>query len=639
MSLYERRPDIISHGKPGGDDRELRSSVNSDMSIDNDDDDQAQAQAQPQAQEQPKASTWQPPKAFATFASLRRSSTNNNGNQKDEAKDNSSDTTTTTTTKEETESSPLLTPSAAPAGRRLSVQDRINLFEKKQKENSSGKPVELRRLSSDVLRRWSGASDMSIDVSGGDKKGGPESPLSSSSATSSVSQNTKSVTNDNPSDKVVAKTDQGSSQESFKVSVFDEERSVPGGFKDQVGAPSSKGSSDRSEVVVDSSEDGMSDVKFFGGMMMKSSHVVATSLVRAPRSSSSHSRSLSAQFEGGGGGVGLKSREASSSVVVDGVDQSTPQPHLRSSAGEPEDSSSSSSYSSTSSSSFSTKQQKDEVSQVTKVKYQKPQEQTGMALGKRDEIRGANEGSKFNKQVLEAPSEQLQRVRQSKGNQGLHDELKMKADELEKLFAEHKLRVPGDQSGPARRIEPADARVEQAVSSQSRRTGVGDSTPQLPSRSTVPEPAASSSAKSSVAKTVDSHSYGDALRQNFLDLSFGDDSRGKFYEKYMKKRNAKLQEEWSSNRAEKEARMKAMQDSLERSRAEMKAKFSGSINRQSSVGGAHRAEKLGYFKSSIKRDQVFITCFVVFVINAMLKSSIKQSLFQHLKHKSILVLI
>ncbi|GAU33027.1 hypothetical protein TSUD_358940 [Trifolium subterraneum] len=285
-----------------------------------------------------------------------------------------------------------------------------------------------------------------------------------------------------------------------------------------------------------------------------------------------------------------------------------------------------------------------------KTKYQKPipssLEQTGVARSKRDEIRGANESSKLNlpgkKQVLEsqdnarataAPLEQSQRVRQSKGNQEMHDELKLKADELEKLFAEHKLRVPGDQSGTARRIEPAEVRVEHAVNSQSRRPGVGDltslppsrssvpepavnsqsrrpgvgdSTPQPPSRSGVPEPVASSGTKS-LTKMVDSHNFGgDALRENFSELNLGDESRGKFYEKYMKKRNAKLQEEWSLNRSEKEARMKAMQDSLDRSRAEMKAKFSGSLNRQNSAGGPQRAERLGYFKSNMKRDQVHL---------------------------------
>ncbi|TKY64229.1 dentin sialophosphoprotein isoform X1 [Spatholobus suberectus] len=558
MSLCERRPDLISHW-PGGDDRELRSSVSSDMSIDNDD---GPNQVQAQPTDPPKA------KPFATFASLQRSS-NTSVNPRDEGNDSPS------TTKEETESPASSSPGAmAPAARRLSVQDRINLFENKQKENSSGKPPELRRLSSDVLRRWSGASDMSIDVSG--EKKDSDSPLPTSS--SSVSQAKSVVVSEEKdrSDKSekIGKTDQGSSQGTGKVSVFDEDKN--GGFKDQVGGGASEAALKKgsSEVVGPMLSSGDDDVKFYGGVK---NHVVAPSLIRGPRS---HSRSLSAQFEGGSG---LKFRDVS--VRVD-----------QSSQNEVEDSSSS----------FPSKE---EDPPVPKMKYQKP------APGKRDETRGANEINKM-KQVLETQDnaratstppleQQHQRVRQSKGNQGLHDELKMKADELEKLFAEHKLRVPGDQSGSARRVELADAHVEQ---SQNRRAGVGESTPQLPSRSNVIEGAASSSNLASfdaklVTKTVDSHNYGDALGQNFSALSLGEDSRGKFYDKYMKKRNAKLREDWSMNRAEKEGRMKAMQDNLERSRAEMKAKFSGSVNRQESASGAHRAEKLRYFKSNIKREQ------------------------------------
>ena len=80
--------------------------------------------------------------------------------------------------------------------RRLSVQERINLFENKQKENSGGKPAvvvkptDLKRLSSDlsssagvekaVVRRWSGASDMSIDLGNDRKDGAGDSPSLSS---------------------------------------------------------------------------------------------------------------------------------------------------------------------------------------------------------------------------------------------------------------------------------------------------------------------------------------------------------------------------------------------------------------------------------------------------------------------------
>ncbi|KAL2336382.1 hypothetical protein Fmac_010828 [Flemingia macrophylla] len=561
MSLYERRPDLISHWT-SGDDRELRSSVSSDMSIDNDDGPN-QAQLLPQAQ-----STTDPPKPkpFATFTSLRRS----NSSASDAA---------TTTTKDETESPAPSSTATAPSGRRLSVQDRINLFENKQKENSSGKPPELRRLSSDVLRRWSGASDMSIDVSGEKKENSSDSPSLPSSASSKSLAVSEDKDRNDKSEKV-AKSDQGSSQETGKVSVFDGDKN--GGFKDhQLGgggggvseaASLKKGSAEVVGPVLSSGDD---DVKFYGGVK---NHVVAQSLFRGSRS---HSRSLSAQFKGGNG---LKFREAPGRV-----DQSSQIIEVEGSSSFPN---------------------KEEDSQIPRMKFQKP------LRGKRDEThKGPNEMNKL-KQALEiqdnaratsAPpvEQQHQRVRQSKGNQGLHDELKMKADELEKLFAEHKLRVPGDQSGSARRVESADAHVEQ---SQYRRAGAGESTPQLPSRSNVVEVAASSSNSASfdaksVVKTVDSHNSGDALRQNFSDLNSSEDSRGKLYEKYMKKRNAKLQEDWSMNRAEKEARMKAMQDSLERSRAEMKAKFSGSVNRQDSASGAHRAEKLKYFKSNIKREQ------------------------------------
>lgn len=606
MSVYERRPDLINQLElPRGDERDLRSSVNSDMSIDNDDD-QAQAQAQNEAQEQNKTSTWQLPKAFTTSTSLiRNNDTNSNvvitNNQKDDAKDNNKEETESSSPAPSPAPSPTQLPSSptpAPSGRRLSVQDRINMFEKKQKENT-GKPVELRRMSSDILRRWSGSSDMSIDVSM-EKK--PLSSTENKSITTTSIDNTNNNNNNHndnnniDSDKVV-KTDEGSSQESCKVSVFDEERSGGGvGFKEQVGVSGTqlKGY----EVTVDDNKDVDDDVKFHGGVK---SNVVPTSVSRVQRS---HSRSLSAQFEGG---AGLKSKEPStstshsSSVVLNGVSQSsqsTTQPQFEDLKN----------------------QVKEEHSQVMKTKYQKPlpssSEQTSMSRSKRDEIRRANdnESTKLNhpgkKNVMESqdnarvtavPLEQNQRVRQSKGNQEMHDELKLKADELEKLFAEHKLRVPGDQSGTARRVEPADARVEQAINLQSRRPSAGDSTPQSVSRSSVPEPATSSGVKS-LTKTVDSQNY-------------GDESRGKFYEKYMKKRNAKLQEDWSVNRSEKEARMRAMQESLDRSKAEMIAKFSGSISRQNSAGGSQRAERFGYNKPSIKREQVtvLLCCFCCYV--------------------------
>ncbi|KAI4329054.1 hypothetical protein L6164_021359 [Bauhinia variegata] len=715
ISVYHRRSDLISPWNPGGDERVFRSSVGSDMSID----DPAEDQYGPRTRadqahpfDKPIPSTWQQNKSFVTFASRR-----SNVNEKDEdAKEEIRDNVSEEKNKEEAATESLSIAATQPS-RRLSVQDRISLFENKQKESSGGKPivvksVELRRLSSDVssgptaaeksvLRRWSGASDMSIDVSG--EKKDTESPLFTPSSVSSVPHiepNAASVVSEDKGHRVLnnsenasnaepqsgapkfgdgalkdqantqtysglsaakekepsfnvptnwkdqaasrtkfgsftgraeqaVKNDLWSSQETSKVSALDEARS--GGYKGHVGSESQlRGFSDRSEitfagpktqvapqvpvgVVTPTVGDVTSDIKFSSRREDSGTRnrLVAQS---HNRGSHNHSRSFSGQFDGG---AGLKFKDASSVLVES--DQSTHQPQGRTFTGEYE--------SVKKESSFPVKQQiKVEDSEIPKMKYQKPHlgsfEQISKSNGKRDESRIAYENSKSNlpvKEVLEsqdsihvaciAPVEQVQRVRQSKGNQVLNDELKMKANELEKLFAEHKLRVPGDQSGSARRIESANTHVEQAANSQYKKPEAVESTPQMPARNKVLEPAGSSINVvdfdvKSLMKMVENHNYGDSLRQSFSNLSFSGDSRGKFYEKYMQKRDAKLREEWSSKRVEKEARMKAMQDSLERSRAEMKAKFSGFADRQDSVSTAHRrAEKLSSFNFQLKREQ------------------------------------
>lgn len=161
-------------------------------------------------------------------------------------------------------------------------------------------------------------------------------------------------------------------------------------------------------------------------------------------------------------------------------------------------------------------------------------------------------GKIIDNRVRETSVDQIQRTRLSRENKGVNDELKMKANDLEKIFAEHKLRIlPGDQSA-------------------------GD---QKDNGNVV-------------------------MRRNLSDLSFSDDSKGKLYEKYMKKRDAKLREEWSS----KETKLKSMQEALERSRTEMKAKFSAaSEKRQDSISSTRqRAEKFRSFnsRSSTKKFQV-----------------------------------
>lgn len=728
---------MISTWKPCVDERAVRSSTGSDMSIDDPTEDTTGSQQRPlqlqnkqpagldQRQHLPchlnQSQTFacQQPKSLGTTFPARR-----DFNEKNEPKEERAqpDANVLNDKKEE---SPTETSSVAASqpSRRLSVQDRINLFENKQKENSGGsggkpilgKPVELRRLSSDVtsgpaavdravLRRWSGASDMSIDLTG--EKKDVESPLCTPSSAAAILQDKSDDIfssacedkehrglNDTESlSKVEARCDfdrvgdgglkdqaevqshvggvlgkdkevavkgltnrknqagsqpqfrglpgkagpaglnnQGVSQEKLKVSSRSEERC--GEAKDQMGVEmQSKGFLDQTEVAglknqlgsfASKAGDGPED----GGFVNK----VEDSVLRDPpviqsrsRSSQSHSHSLSGQFDGVSG---LKHKETTSAQLkkVEG-DQLDVQPRWRSFTGELDEVGKKELRSS------DREQMKVEDSGVQSMKFQKPvsarREQIKKSQGRRDEIGSAYENLNLDypdEKVSEtesismsttAQSELVQRSRQSKGNQELNDELKMKADELEKLFAEHKLRVPGDQSSSARRNKPADKQMEQASNSQYRKSAVGETAPaQLPAKNSVIEGAGGSivtdkfNTPSPLMKMVNNQDYGGTLRKNFSELNSRDESRGKFYDKYMLKRDAKLREEWSSKRPEKEAKMKAMHDNLERSRAEMKAKFSVSADKQDSLSSVRqRAEKLRSFNSrtSMKREQVLV---------------------------------
>ncbi|GAB4841949.1 hypothetical protein Ancab_011906 [Ancistrocladus abbreviatus] len=221
----------------------------------------------------------------------------------------------------------------------------------------------------------------------------------------------------------------------------------------------------------------------------------------------------------------------------------------------------------------------------------------------------------FENQELSTPAapsaDQGQRVRQSKGNQGLNDELKMKANELEKLFAKHKLRTPGDQLNLTRRSKPTDLRTEHEASSLNNKPSFEVSPARFTAARMVAEPSKGSNNinkfdSSPTGKSVDDGDYDATPKKNIYSLSFSDESRGKFYLKYMQKRDAKLREEWSLKKGEKEARMKAMQDSLERSRAELKTKLTGSADRQdSALQARRRAEKFRSFsaRSATRRQQ------------------------------------
>ncbi|KAL5698340.1 hypothetical protein ACHQM5_029392 [Ranunculus cassubicifolius] len=187
--------------------------------------------------------------------------------------------------------------------------------------------------------------------------------------------------------------------------------------------------------------------------------------------------------------------------------------------------------------------------------------------------------------VSPAAVEQLQsKTRSSKGNQELNEELQNKANDLEKLFAAHKLRVPGDQSATVRRSKPAEVQVDQVTNTVHKKPV--EVTPlQSRKKGSQREPLGSSS---------DVSVY-DPDQGKIAEVCYSENSRGKLYDMYVQKRDAKLKEEWSSNRGQKEAKMKAMQDYLESSSAEMNVKL-GSADRQDSVQNARRrAEKLRSF--------------------------------------------
>uniref|UniRef100_A0A803KQY1 COP1-interacting protein 7 n=1 Tax=Chenopodium quinoa TaxID=63459 RepID=A0A803KQY1_CHEQI len=220
-----------------------------------------------------------------------------------------------------------------------------------------------------------------------------------------------------------------------------------------------------------------------------------------------------------------------------------------------------------------------------------------------------------NKEVSSSTSsfsvDQVQRVRQPKVNLGVNDDLKLKANELEKLFAEHQLRAPVDQSNSARRTRPVDMFMEQEITSVNKKPVIEASPAQITTMKFEGEPAAGSGSKernnsTPMTKFVGNQEYDVTPKQNIYSLSFTDDSRGKLYQKYMQKRDAKLRDDWSSKRTEKESKMKAMQDSLEKSRAEMKVKLAGSANKRNSVNDVRRrSEKVRSYnsRSALKREQ------------------------------------
>ncbi|KAJ4949967.1 hypothetical protein NE237_026799 [Protea cynaroides] len=719
ISLCQRRPELIcAWKKTTGDDQAVRTSSGSDMSIDDlaeenvpakpswlhqskgqhHNQDQQQQTCQDHDATQPlgrsKSSVCQQLKSssFPTWCS----------SDKDERREG----TIEKEDKEEimTESSPASQPS-----RRLSVQDRINLFENKKKEQSGGggkvalgKSVELRRLSSDVsstpsivekavLRRWSGASDMSVDLSNDKKEteGSSPTPCSSINSQTQLSKSSKfagvnedgkddvgscntgttskaelkgssgrlddfglkdlAVTRSQDTDSEAQVTASfGSSEDVYakdrlasqtQMNVFTGKLEVVGGksqesFESQSHSYSGWGDVDLNNRAVSqaqfryypggaeqsvsqdqTSAQNLSRTPFVGAelpegkdhpasqALFKGSPSVTVDIgsdLRQPPVSNIQGKAFSGKLEGG---AQLKD-QAAFQVQYRGFesDRLAPLSQRSSFPGKMEDEGTKEMASLGMDYGDLPPKVENNVKGTKLQRQSSAPEQRKKSQGRRGESTPVNGNSEMlfpGRKIVESPQvfgsatvtpvEQIQKIRQSKGGQELNDELQLKANELEKLFAAHKLRVTGDQPSSVRRTKGPDAQVEQLASAVYRTSD--EVTPiQLHEKNTVREPFGSSSNvvefdHSSLIKMVDNQDYGNTLRPNISDFGSSEDSRGKFYVRYMQKREEKLREEWISKGAQKEAKMKAMQDSLEQSRAEMKAKFSGSS----------RAEKLRSF--------------------------------------------
>ncbi|KAG0492474.1 hypothetical protein HPP92_005872 [Vanilla planifolia] len=190
----------------------------------------------------------------------------------------------------------------------------------------------------------------------------------------------------------------------------------------------------------------------------------------------------------------------------------------------------------------------------------------------------------------------------NKSNHEVNGVLQMKADELEKLFAEHMLRIDGDQIATTRRSKILDGHTAKSME----KTNQQSPTRQTPEQS-LPKYNSSKEDESdfnSLSGVVENFDVCYASMHMSGDRTPSDDSRGRLYGKYMQKREAKLREEYGPKRAQNEAKMKAMHDSLELSQAEMKAKSSGSGSGRNFTNHRVWAEKIRSFNDRLALKNV-----------------------------------
>jgi hypothetical protein len=656
MSLCQRRPDISPQNAPqavsshwkGFDDGNVRGSSSSDMSID-----------EPQVDLVGSSDKSNVGGSDSQVHRLSKSQGSVHVASEPGTEQQTKPTMQQAVDKQETDVSPA--PAAGGLVRRLSVKDRINMFESQKKDqtpssgnsNSAGanKAVpgkgEHRRVPSGasmekLARRWSSVSDMSIDFSNNDSSGLNEkkedetfigTPTStdlegnsklrddkdSSGLTDSVtsqswscqrdgmsmvstSTNTcsSSISNDAPAphkqtklraeDDMVVKTsfesessfgkEQVSDHAARKFSAQNRLKTSPKLVGDtslkhkDISTSSSPEEHARmidKEVtavvheVLDSSEQtGRSDIRG-PHLHTKDIHTEADMMEKKDRPTRT--------FGNISGGVKPKSKAPSSSRM-----------NLRGSSGREEIT--------------STETEGRDVSLQRNRLPNKADNLGRKVMSSSDSDCSDRQGTNLSRQSSNADQElNLQaKVRPAKGIQNRHGELQMKANELEKLYAAHKLTS-------SRRGKSTDVQVDNTpVVSEVKPV------PVLPekiyTKKIVKESiTANDFDANELLKMVNSQGHS-SIPQNFGILSL-EESRGKFYDQYMQKRDAKLKEDWKLQRQEKEAMLKAMHESLERSKAELQAKFSRSVDASDSAYVSNSQKTPPLHSTRKNKDQVF----------------------------------
>uniref|UniRef100_A0A0E0LNB5 Uncharacterized protein n=1 Tax=Oryza punctata TaxID=4537 RepID=A0A0E0LNB5_ORYPU len=696
MSLCQRRPDICPHYSVPStssqwksfDDGNVRGSSSSDMSLD-------EAQAD-QGASSNKSITG------GSVSNIHRSNSQNSVDVPPEpsAVQHPKPTIQQSVEKQEKETDALPAPAPALAGggsRRLSVQDRINMFESKQKEqtSSSGNSAactskvvpakgEHRRVPSGasmdkLVRRWSNVSDMSIDLSNNDssslnekrENGTPVgTPTSANLEVNSkaradgdanglkhaVTSCQKDTSDAVPMDSTA--TDAFSSSTLNTTSPFllsaiassPQKQTTPhveddmvitssieseSSFRKEVGANQGKGDVRMSEQAVSSvptrarvktsprptlpennvtlSSPPLSQehVHMIDEETIPIVHEVAVKKEQIVQKDNRGSRLRSKEVHAEADAVGRKDRPSRTTGKISDTRTratSNPRANFRGSSVRDE--------------AASTEAEVHDVNLQRKSLARKV-EDAGRKVAAGSEILpqsdcSVRQGTNLSRQSSNAEQELSfhgskvklisdgnavpleQAKRPPKGSQDRHDELQKKANELEKLFAAQKLTS-------SRRGKSTDVQVESTP-----RVNEVKPPPVLPERiytkQIVKESITNEFDANELLKMVDTEGYNNNVPQSIISL---EESRGKFYDQYMQKRDAKLKEDWKLQGEQKEATIKAMRDSLERSNAEMRAKFSRSSSVPDSTYISRCAHKFPPSQSVIKDKDQGIDSFLV----------------------------